>query len=507
MPLTIPYDPSFTLGSIIPQDKVERLLAISSAQVPVDEAEEALNSLISLKNSLGMTVRELADMGVKSTDLKPLTDSLKTLDKEIADAAKDYATKTISFYDQFKKTKDPSVASDKLSNAGILSAEVESPIDYNRSVLKKMPISADSLKMNVQYFSFDENNQNSETMAAQIGSYVSESLDFSEGGFLGIGGVKTKQQTQMQADVATQINSQYSRHSIAGTLVIAIRCTHKNAQIFAPFVLDPDKAVTVWNKLSKTTRIDTSDPEKVKQLAEKSSEDGDKDCLNILSGATYGSAFVGMVHVLNTTETISDQEMMSIASSLQTTIGVSEFLGDGGGGGYGESSSFSNSAKNLLSGQNIQSHCSMTTMGIIPSIKSNQVQFGVQGFVDFDPAKEMDQLAVLQNITADASNSIGAAATAARTKSQMKELEVTKIKSALSGLAAIDHNSNQMIDINSMMTAMDDYIQKCISGGDNVGVPINFFLKPITQDVVALTWLNKYYPHKSNDSEQGSPKK
>jgi hypothetical protein len=34
-------------------------------------------------------------------------------------------------------------------------------------------------------------------------------------------------------------------------------------------------------------------------------------------------------------------------------------------------------------------------MGIIPSIKSNQVKIAVQQFVDFDPAKEMEKLATL----------------------------------------------------------------------------------------------------------------
>ena len=70
----------------------------------------------------------------------------------------------------------------------------------------------------------------------------------------------------------------------------------------------------------------------------------------------------------------------------------------------------------------------------------------------------------------------------------------------MSGLSQIDEQANNIIDINSMMTAMDDYIKKCIQGGDNVGVPINYFLKPITAGMIARAWLAKYFPNKYNQA-------
>jgi hypothetical protein len=139
-------------------------------------------------------------------------------------------------------------------------------------------------------------------------------------------------------------------------------------------------------------------------------------------------------------------------------------------------------------------------MGIIPSIKSNQVKMGVQGFSDFDPAKEMQQLATLQGATASENNSISSAADAARTGQQMITLKNSTITSTLSGLANIDDGANNIIDTNSMMTAMDDYIQKCIEGGNNLGVPINYYLKPITQSMIARSWMAKYYPNKFNQA-------
>ena len=40
-----------------------------------------------------------------------------------------------------------------------------------------------------------------------------------------------------------QVDSQMKSHKLEGTLIISAVCTHKVANIFAPFVLDPDKYV------------------------------------------------------------------------------------------------------------------------------------------------------------------------------------------------------------------------------------------------------------------------
>ena len=474
MPSTIPYDPSLTLGSIVPQDKLDNILQIAKLQAPADAAEANLNALITLKRSVDMTINEVMNMGLDVTDL--ITET-QTVGDQIKDAAKDYAQKKID--------AEKSINPLRAKIIGV-SEEVESPIDYNRSILKQMPIAADSLQMNVQYFSFDENSQTSQSHAATIASYVSESLSI----------FGDHEASQASGSAQSQVNSQHSNHSIAGTLVICITCTHKNAQTFAPFILDVDKAVKSWNKIFPSDMIKTDSPESIAKIEATNETKGEKS-FSILSGATYGSSFVGMVHVLNTTDTSSSQDMDSVADSLQETFDIGGWFAEGTGG-FGVSSTFSDSAKNLLSTQNIKSHCSAITMGIIPSIKSNQVKMGVKSFADFDPAKDMEQLATLQGATADENNSISSAADAARTGQQMITLQNSKIKAALSGLSEIDDGANQIIDINSMMTAMDDYIEKCISGGDNIGVPINYFLKPITAGTIARAWLAKYYPNKFN---------
>lgn len=476
MPSTIPYDPSLVLGNIVQQDKLDNLVKISSLQAPADAAQTNLNSMITLKRSIDMTIQEMIDMGIDVTDL--IAES-QEIGKQVQKAAIDYG--------KAKVASEKAIQPLRSLLSGV-SEEVESPIDYNRSLIKEMPISSDSLQMNVQYFSYDENAQSSESHATTISSFVSESLNiFGEG-----------QSSQASASVQTQVNSQVSRHSISGTLVICITCTHKNAQVFAPFILDVDKAVRAWNKLFPDNMINTNDPLSIAKIEATADTKQDK-AFNILSGATYGSSFVGMVHILNTTDSSSSQSMESIASSMQETFDIGGWFASGTGG-FGVDASFSNSAKNLLSTQNIQSHCSLVTMGIIPSIKSNQVKIGVQGFSNFDPAQQMQELATLQGATASQNNSISAAADAARTGQQMITLKNETITSTLSGLASIDDGANNIIDTNSMMTAMDDYIQKCIAGGNNLGVPINYYLKPITQSMIAQAWMAKYYPNKFNQA-------
>jgi len=476
MPSTIPYDPALTLGNVVPQDKLANILQMAQLQAPADAAQANLNAMITLKRSIDMTIQEMMNMQITPDDL--LAESVD-IGKQIQKAATEYG--------KAKVKAETAIAPLRAKILGV-SEEIESPIDYNKSALKQMPLSADTMEMNVQYFSYDENTESSASHAATIASFVSDSLSIFGDKFSG----------QASASAQSQVNSQHSRHSISGTLVFCITCTHKTSQVFAPFILDVDKAVRAWNQLFPDKMINTNDPASIAKIEATAETKGEKS-FSILSGATYGSSFVGMVHVLNTTKTSSSQSMESVASSMQAAFEVGGWFASETGA-FGVNDSFSSSAKDLLSTQNIQSHCSAITMGIIPSIKSNEVRIGVQSFANFDPAKDMEQLANLQGATIGAQTTVASAADAARTGAQLLSLQNSKITAAISGLQAVDDGANKIIDTNSLMTAMDDYIQRCVSGGDNIGVPINYFLKPITQGMIARAWMAKYYPNKFNQA-------
>ena len=73
MPTTIPYDSSLVLGNLIDDTKIEKLKAIANLQKPADDAETKLNSLITIKHKLDMTLQEMLNLGVED-----LTDSLSS---------------------------------------------------------------------------------------------------------------------------------------------------------------------------------------------------------------------------------------------------------------------------------------------------------------------------------------------------------------------------------------------------------------------------------------------
>jgi len=470
MPSSIPYDPALALGQLVSLDRLQVIEQIAAQQAPADAAEDTLNSLISTKRSLDMTSQELAGMGADPTDVVQASEEMG---KDIAQAAADYAKTKIAALKAIQPLKA------KL--AGITDS-VESPIDYNRTQIKQMPLSADGLQMNCQYFALDQNAQDSSTHASKIASFVS--------GQVGVFGDEFSSQAASSA--ASQVNSQVQNHSIAGTLVVAVTCTHKDALLLAPFILDVDKGIRAFNAYFPDNMIKTDSVASITTIAAQSNTKDEK-ALTLLSGATLGSCFIGMVHILNTTETEASETMESVADSLQTQFKVAGWFEDVSGG-FGVNSSFSEDAKALLSTQNVTSHCTLTTIGSIPSIRSNQVKMGVQQFSDFDGSSSMQALLKLQGVTASDQESVSSSAEAARTGGQFIAMKSSQMESALSALAQIDDGQNKLIDTNSMMDALDDYIQKCLAG--NIGAPINYYLKRVTASQLAQMWMAKYYPNK-----------
>ncbi|MCT4581487.1 MAG: hypothetical protein N4A35_08730 [Flavobacteriales bacterium] len=468
MPTTIPYDPSLVLGNIVHPDRLQNLLEISAAEAPVDAAEETLNSYIAMKRSLDMTIQEMVNMKIDASDLMQETEKVG---KQVQQAAVNFANTKLAAEQKIQPLK---------AKVQGVHANVESPVDYNKTQIKKMPLSADSLKMNCQYFAYDKNTQTSGTHSAAVSGFAADEVSWFGDSYGG----------QVSSSVQAQMNSQHSRHSIAGTLVVSITCTHKEAALLAPFILDVDKGIRVWNSIYPDDMIKTNSITNMAETAMLSATEGEKS-FSVLSGATYGSCFIGMVHILNTSQTTSSQVMDTMAESIKAQFKYGGWFAEETGS-FGVDSSFSNDAKNLLSTQKISSHCSLVSMGSIPSIKSNQVEMGVQGFTQDDAAKSMKALQEMQNANAGTMDTVNSAAQKARDGKRLVNIQATKVKSVLSGLHQIDKESNKMIDTNSLMDALQDYVNKCIKG--NIGVPINYYLKPITKSQLAGMWMTKYYP-------------
>ena len=71
------------------------------------------------------------------------------------------------------------------------------------------------------------------------------------------------------------------------------------------------------------------------------------------------------------------------------------------------------------------------------------------------------------------------------------------IKAAVDAVGNIDEQANQVIDLNSLQVALDDYVARASDG--KTGVPINFYIKYVTKRDIAEAWMNKYYPSMLHD--------
>ena len=488
MPSTIPYDPSLVMGNIVEPGKIAALQEIATLQKPVDDAQLSLNALILAKRSMDMTLQEMINMNVDQKDLDDLASQIDALKSQMAQAAVTLAKAIGEAQPKITEARNK-------SGAIAVNASVESPMDYNKSAVKQMNLSSDSMVLDAQYFRYESNAQTQQAHSASVASYVSAQCSRFLAPSYGV---------QAGASAKAAMESQHSNHDLEGTLVITANCTHKMADVFAPFVLDPEKGIRAWNVYVPNQKIDTADPASMQKVI--AGQDSDNAGMYLLSGATYGSSFVGLVHLVRTEASSSSQSMSSIAASLQVSISENLFISNESGK-FGLDSSFADSVKNLLSTSNLQTHASIITMGLIPSIKSNTIQTTVQNLAP-DPTKVMQQLAAIQGVNDSTVNTMGSKAQQAKTGESFMELNNGYVANAVSALGSYDDKNNEVIDTNSMMTAFDDYVQKAIAG--KCGVPINYFLKPITSRQLAEAWLNKFYPgeyvgESSGDDESKGP--
>jgi hypothetical protein len=483
MPSTIPYDPSLILGNIVEKSKADTLKAIAEAQKGMNVAQDYLNALLLYKRSLDMTKQELLQMRIDTTELQT---EIGVLGKQIATAATDYGKAVIKSQQEIVKIKTQSPQTQ-------ISEIIESPIDYNQSAIKPMPLSSDSMSMDVQFFRQDNNSQSSDDNASRITEFVSNKMnDLFSGDF----------SSSVANSVSNIVIKQQQKTGYQGTLVITATCTHKMADVFAPLIIDVDKAIPIWNAYhakEKNLQINVDDRESI--LNGVTNPESNETEMLLLSGATYGSSFVGMVHIFDLQTTtvfelsgaLSNQDKEAYSAQDQVSaLGqlASWFANESGN--FGMDNQMANTLRNLLSIANLSSHCSLITMGIIPSIQSHNAITVVKQ-LDGGADKYADELAAIQGSTSSAMSTLASGAQSAKDAQSIVNISSDYMKSAVSVVGDMDKQNNSVIDTNSMMTAFEDYVNK--ASGGNCGVPINFLLKPITQKQIIKAWVEKYYPN------------
>lgn len=475
MPTSIPFDPTLVLGNIIDPRKIDELQELEEAEEPRNLLSDHLNNLILSNRNFSTIYNEMVNMGVEDEDLEKLQDEQKKLKKEMSKTAVDLGNETIATQNKMRQIK-------LKQRKKKISKIPTSPLDFTQSEIKTLPLSSDSMNMDVQYF----RNEGSETGMASHASTVSAHIAST---FADTASPKTA--SGMARSARTAVEKQSNNHEIEGTIVITANCTHKQAVVFEPFIMNAYKAVSSWNTMFPKDKIEL-DPATIYRTAMSDYEDKDANVMHIMSGCTRGSSFIGMVHLLKVEKSASSQSAESTAKQMKDMmtkyLGVAEQSGD-----YGIADQFAKEAKQLISSSQLSNHCTLVTEGIIPNIASNTMKTTVANLKP-DPKEIMSQLAAIQASSDGVVNdTMEQMADKAKTGAKFMRLNSEYISNTVSALGAYDNDNNQVIDMNSLLTAFTDYVQKAIAG--EAGIPLNFNVRDIYKKDIAAAYIAKYYPN------------
>lgn len=468
MPTSIPYDhPSLILGNIVDTKVLDLLNQIAKLQMDIDTAQDKLNSNVTLKRSLTMTISELMGLGI---DISEITNKIKEIDASITSSAKSYLDLKLKGEDAILSIRDQ-IAQLEIQQG------IESPINFGKSAIKTLPLSSESLKLDVQYFSYENKDSSSADILSNIENYVKESNEN-----LGSKAGKLAKAT------SSQIFQQQQNHNLSGTLIITASCTHKNVALIEPLYIDVDKAIESWNVRNLTPEIKPD--EKTMQVLIKSADT--KESISIITGASYGSSFIGMVHVLKN-ETFSINPSEDMIKNLQEKIRLGGWL-ENATGGFGTNASVINEIKHFLNVHSINSHVSLITMGAISTIASNKLTTGIKELNNTDIDKMRKNISSITNSKEEGPETVEIGNKKSKDVKRITQLVNAREESLIIGLGTMDSRANNIMDINSLMTAFDNYLNVIKEKNDIIGTPINFYLKKITPQYIAKLWISKYFP-------------
>jgi len=206
-----------------------------------------------------------------------------------------------------------------------------------------------------------------------------------------------------------------------------------------------------------------------------------------------------MVHLKKVEKTDSKQSAYSMARQMKDMmtkyLGIAEQTGD-----YEIAEQLSTNAKELISSSELSNHCTIVTDGIIPNLASPEMATTVTNMKP-DAKEIMEQLSAIQAASDGVVNeSMEQMANKAKTGAQFMKLNSDYIKNTVSALGSFDTANNRVIDMNSLITAFTDYIQKAING--NAGVPTNFNVRDIYKKDIAAAYIAQYYPNGASTQKE-----
>lgn len=401
-------------------------------------------------------------------NVEAMQQKLAAMDVDISVSAEEYLSVFLQNEEELCKLKQ------ELGNTAHEGEVPESPIDFAASNLVEKPFYAESMRLDSQYFSMGSNSQSE--MVANLEKFVRDS----------VGG----NSEELAQTASAQISSQAKSHKLCGTLVIVASCTHRTIGIFDPLVIDPDKAIRAWNKLHKGgNQINLSG----QGIA--SGGGGDEESLTLITGAAYGSGFVGMVHLLQT-EDAGARDIDGLQKQLEKKLQIGGWLSSLSGG-LGVDPTFMNEVKSFLGSQSVSTHISVVSMGMIPTLKSNTLQQGIGKLTEISP----DTLNHALRKEGEGST-IGSESENSARRSRHLEAQDRRAERVIEAMASVDREQNNVMDLNSLMVALDNYIQGANSQKELHGVPISFYTRSLTRSEIIRLWMKKHYPVSAEDKKE-----
>lgn len=469
--LSIPYDPTLVLGNVITIDKINTLIKLSELQTQVNALDDAVTSAFQLVLSIKMSIVELGNLQIDTSNLRASQISAE-------DDLKAYIAQRTAAKISYQKAVLEESLKVKASQVG---KEPNSPLNFEKSKLQYLDLSSDTMKMDVQYYKFMRNSQSNSDEVATISSSIAESISF----------LGDYEKASTQSQIHSQVNRAYQNDDMSGMLTVSISSTHKKVAQFSPIIINIDEMMRAYALINGKA----FDP-KVQRDCSKASD----PTMTILTGVSYGSSFIGFIYITNDQATSSNQITESSFESANAAVKISSWFDLGSTETSGQvTSQASSMVKNLLSTQNVNSHFGVICLGIIPTIASNNLKTALKGY---DMGATAEQAINAFNDVGQNGASMANAVQESTTKNEFIKMVAEQAKSTFVGLAALDEEENKVLDLNSMMNAIDDYVTEVRQAQG--GVPINFFIESYTDCDIQRMWQDKYDKYSTRPKDSSS---
>lgn len=476
MPISIPYNhPSLVIGNVANTEVMNVITEMVKIQSETDAAQEKLDSFIRMKRSMTMTLAELKGLIADETQMELIQKQIDAVDANIKNAALAYMNIFVENEGKLLTQKE------KLAKCGTEVKMPESPIDA-RSQLVAKPFYSDSLKLDSQYFSISKSTV--KDAIPSVKTFVQNSAGGSQG-------------KKLAQSASEQLAEQANNHNLTGTLVIVASCMHRNIGVLDPLLIDPDKAISAWNFVHKGNEIVSPEQQEMSK-----SNQNDEDYITLITGAAYGSSFVGMVHMFQSAET-GGKDLENVKPLLEEKLRNGAFI-NGASGGIGVDADTLKEVKELISSRSISTHVTMASMGVIPTIASSKMEaMVISSFGDN----------LLNASSSFALGSVGGApdTSARQSLDAHRALEVKQknLNGALKSMAEVDRINNNAMDISTLITAVDNYFSMVSSvrtEGKIIGVPISFYTHRLTRAEIMDAWAKKYLVSDNQSKEDEDEK-